>query len=158
MTLSPDGHLLVTGSEEPVVNISELATGNRIHSLKGSGMCVVGVAFTPDAKTLASRTVDGVMRFWHFPTGKEMFTLGPLDGVNSFLFSPNGEYLGIPEARKSAGNSGWCCGARRRSRKSLPPKRRRPAKNETDSDNIASQPYGLIRGGGVLYTNNKVGN
>ena len=103
MTLSPDGHLLVTGSEEPVVNISELATGNRIHSLKGSGMCVVGVAFTPDAKTLASRTVDGVMRFWHFPTGKEMFTLGPLDGVNSFLFSPNGEYLGISRGEEERG-------------------------------------------------------
>ena len=66
-------------------------------------MCVVGVAFTPDAKTLASRTVDGVMRFWHGSTRKEMFTLGPLDGVNSFLFSPNGEYLAISRGEEERG-------------------------------------------------------
>jgi WD40 repeat protein len=95
MTLSPDGRLLVTGSEEPVVNISELASGKRIDSLKGCGMCVVGLAFAPDARTLATRTVDGIMRFWHAPTGKEMFAVGPLNRVHSFLFSPNGEFLAI---------------------------------------------------------------
>ena len=58
-------------------------------------MCIDGVAFTPDARTIATRTVDNAMKFWNVATGKEIFTLGPLNPVHSFLFSPNGEYLAI---------------------------------------------------------------
>src|SRR4029078_3615775 len=39
LALSPDGRLLVTGSEEPVVNLCDMVTGRRIDSLKGSRMC-----------------------------------------------------------------------------------------------------------------------
>jgi WD40 repeat protein/serine/threonine protein kinase len=95
LALSPDDRLLITGSEEPVVNISELASGKRIDSLKGSRVCTVGVGFCPDARTLATRTTDGAMKFWNAATGKEMFTLGPPNPVHSFLFSPDGEYLAI---------------------------------------------------------------
>ncbi len=101
MNLSPDGRLLVTGSEESVINISELASGKRVDSLRGSPICIVGVAFTPDARTLATRTVDGGMKFWHAATGKEIFTLGQLDRVNEFLFSPNDEYLAISRGSES---------------------------------------------------------
>ena len=58
-------------------------------------MCIDGVGFTPDAKTIATRTVDSAMKIWHVATGREIFTLGPLNPVHSFLFSPNGEYLAI---------------------------------------------------------------
>jgi hypothetical protein len=54
-------------------------------------MCIDGVAFTPDVRTIATRTVDNAMKFWNVATGKEIFTLGPLNLVHSFLFSPNGE-------------------------------------------------------------------
>lgn len=95
LALSPDDRLLVTGSEEPVVNISELASGKRIDSLQGSRICIDGVGLTSDARTLATRTVHEAMKFRHVPTGKELFTLGPPNPVHSFLFSPNGEYLAI---------------------------------------------------------------
>ena len=66
-------------------------------------MCIDGVAFTPDARTIATRTVDIAMKFWNVATGKEIFTLGPLNPVHSFLFSPNGEYLAITRDSETRG-------------------------------------------------------
>ena len=66
-------------------------------------MCIDGVAFTPDARTIATRTVDSAMKFWNVATRKEIFTLGPLDPVHSFLFSPNGEYLAISRGSENRG-------------------------------------------------------
>ena len=66
-------------------------------------MCIDGVAFTPDARTIATRTVDNAMKFWHVATGKEIFTFGPLDPVHSFLFSPNGEFLAITRDSETRG-------------------------------------------------------
>lgn len=103
LALSPDDRLLATGSEEPVVNLCDMTTGRRTASLKGSSICIDGVAFTPDARTLATRTVDSAMKFWHVASGKEIFTLGPLNPVHSFLFSPNGEYLAITRDSETPG-------------------------------------------------------
>lgn len=103
LALSPDDRLLASGSEEPVVNLCDMATGRRIASLKGSRICVNGVAFTPDARTLATSTVDGALKFWNVATCKEIFTLGPLNPIHSFLFSPNGEYLAITRDSESRG-------------------------------------------------------
>ncbi len=103
LALSPDDRLLATGSEEPVVNLCDMATGRRIGSLKGSSICIDGVAFTPDARTIATRTVDNAMRFWNVATSKEIFTLGPLNPVHSFLFSPSGEYLAITRDSETRG-------------------------------------------------------
>jgi len=96
----------VSGSEEPVVNISELTTGRRVDSLKGSSICVVGAAFAPDARTLATCTVDGGMKLWHAATGKELFALGISDYVNTFLFAPapNSEYLAVARGSEKEGN------------------------------------------------------
>ena len=43
------------------------------------------------------------MKFWNVATGKELFTLGPLNPVHSFLFSPNGEYLAITRNSETRG-------------------------------------------------------
>ena len=101
--LSQDGRRVGTGNEEPVVNITELASGKRIDSLKGSRICIDVVGLTSDARTLATRTVDEAMKFWQVATGKEIFTLGPPNPVHSFLFPPNGEYLAITWASGSRG-------------------------------------------------------
>ena len=66
-------------------------------------MCIDGVAFIPDARTIATRTVDNAMKFWNVATGREIFSLGPLNPVHSFLFSPNGEYLAITSDSETRG-------------------------------------------------------
>ena len=53
--------------------------------------------------TIATHTVDNAMKFWNVATGKELFTLGPLNPVHSFLFSPNGEYLAITRDSETRG-------------------------------------------------------
>ena len=64
-------------------------------------MCIDGVAFTPDARTIATRTVDNAMKFWNVATGREIFSLGPLNPVHSFLFLFDGEYGDYEELRNS---------------------------------------------------------
>jgi len=66
-------------------------------------MCIDGVAFIPDARTIATRTVDNAMKFWNVATGREIFSLGPLNPVHSFLFSPSGEYLAITRDSETPG-------------------------------------------------------
>lgn len=146
LALSPDDRLLVTGSEEPVVNISELASGKRIGSLQGSRICIDGVGFAPDARTLVTRTVDEAMKFWHVATGKEIFTLGTPNPVHSFLFSPNGEYLAIAWASGSRGGRRVELWRAPSFEEIIAAEKAKARKNENGSDNIASQPSGLIRG------------
>ena len=63
---------------------------------------VTAVAFSPDARTLASGTADGTIVVWDTPTQKQLFSLpGHRDRVNTVVFSPDGQYLASGDA---AGN------------------------------------------------------
>src|SRR5438552_2322914 len=54
---------------------------------------VLAVSFSPDGKTLASGSLDGI-KLWDVSTGKEQATLdGRMDRVGSLSFSPDGKTL-----------------------------------------------------------------
>jgi WD40 repeat protein len=64
---------------------------------------VLGVAFSPDGKTLASRSNGHTVRLWDVATAKEMFQLPiwnwrsvyDLDGPGAVAFSPDGTHLAV---------------------------------------------------------------
>jgi len=63
-------------------------------TLKGHTGAVVGLAFSPDSKTLASASYDGTLKTWDLTTGKERATLGEYRGCLGFVaFSPDGKTL-----------------------------------------------------------------
>jgi WD40 repeat protein len=62
-------------------------------TLKGHAVNVLGVAFSPDSRRLASGSGDGTVKIWDLVTGQEVLTLG-WDNVSYGLsFSPDGRRL-----------------------------------------------------------------
>src|SRR5262249_4380077 len=117
LSYSPDGRLLASGHGFPpweevdhmrgrgVVRIWDAATGEVLHTLQGHTQNVMGVAFSPDGRTLASVSGSalrvpqavskpGELFLWNTPTGVRIHNVtghaGPLTGVS---YHPNGNLV-----------------------------------------------------------------
>src|SRR5262249_32228634 len=67
---------------------------SELLTLRGHSKDVLGVAFSPDGKRLASSSVDGTVRVWNATTGQESFTLKrPGHFAWGVAFSPTGKQL-----------------------------------------------------------------
>ena len=63
-------------------------------TLKGHTRWVQSVAFSPDGKTLASRSGDKSIKLWDVASGKNTATLAGHDDIGvSVAFSPDGKTL-----------------------------------------------------------------
>jgi WD40 repeat protein len=100
ITFSADGKLMATGGFTTdhgtyFARLWEVETGKELrrfrHSKQSYG--IPSLAFSPDAKTLATRSHDGRLRLFDVDTGKERHTF-PADGggrkLGTVAFSPDG--------------------------------------------------------------------
>jgi WD40 repeat protein len=71
LATSPDGRTLASG-----ISLREAATGGRRAELTGHTNDVCAVAFSPDGRTVASGSMDGTVRLWDLPSGKEVARFG----------------------------------------------------------------------------------
>ncbi len=68
--------------------------GRETLTLKGHTGFVLGVAYCPDGKRLASASADGTVRVWDAATGQESLALkGHTGAVLSVAYSPDGQRL-----------------------------------------------------------------
>ena len=93
VAFSPDGQMLASGSEDHIIRLWRLATGECVQHLQGHDRRIWSVAFSHD-NLLASSSDDHTVKLWDVSSGTCLRTLeGHLNWVNSVAFSPNGKIL-----------------------------------------------------------------
>jgi WD40 repeat protein len=105
LAFSPDGRWLAGTSDEPTVQVWEVATGKLHRSLRSDAHVPVRrIAFSPDARTLALGSRPNAASFvpavslWDVRSGKRnpvRWHSAPLTGIGALSFLPDGDTLAL---------------------------------------------------------------
>ena len=110
MAFSPDGKLIVSGSNDNTVRLWDATTGTARQTLEGHSGAVYSVAFSPDGELVVSGSYDKTMRLWDAMTGTARQTLeGHSGAVSSMALSPDGKLIvsGSSSSSSSLFNVWW---------------------------------------------------
>ena len=91
VAFSPDGALVVSGSDDKTVKLWRASTGSLIKTLGQHEKPITSVAFSPDGTRVLSASDDKTMKLWDMASGQliHIFT-GHSGAVTSVAFSPDG--------------------------------------------------------------------
>src|SRR5262249_27684597 len=88
---SPDGHLIVTASEDHTAILWSAETGRRQLTLDGHTAAVEQAIFSADGRRVLTRSKDRSARVWDVETGYELAVLrGHTGDLTSATFSHDG--------------------------------------------------------------------
>lgn len=88
---SPDGRLLVSGTQQGRLEVWEAATGAVLRSLAADAGPTLGVAWSPDGSLVASTGFDGTLDLWDAVRWTRLRRIPVHDGPGTAVaFSPDG--------------------------------------------------------------------
>jgi len=91
VAFSPDGTLVITGSQDGTAKLWNAATGGFFLTYSGHTGAVYSVAFSPDGTQVLTGSLDGTAKLWNAYTGALIRTFsGHTSSVYSVAFSPDG--------------------------------------------------------------------
>jgi len=95
---SPDGHTIITGGDDHLIRLWNVASRKKVGELMAHDDSVDGIAFAPDGKLFVSASRDGTVKLWDAATNKLITTLtwknsSKLMTASNVMFSPDGRYL-----------------------------------------------------------------
>jgi WD40 repeat protein len=107
VAFSPDGTLIVTGSDDGTARTWDAATGEAGVTVKGGYYGATRVVFSPDGTLIATAFADflnrGAAFTWDTATGQPHRTLtGHTDYVTGVVFSPDGSLIATASADRTA--------------------------------------------------------
>jgi WD40 repeat protein len=97
--LSADGRLAALGHAssgslaEPGIDLVDVETGNRTHTLAGHGRDLRALVFSPDDGRLASASDDDTVKVWDVATGQEVLSRPAPRSVVDLGFTSDGKKL-----------------------------------------------------------------
>ena len=96
VSLSADGQLLASGSDDTTILLWDVATGALRQTFPGHTERVSSLCFSADGRLLASGSWDKTIRLWDVATGTSLKTLTGY-AADSMDFSPNSQTLASGE-------------------------------------------------------------
>ena len=84
---SPEGHFLVTGSEDRTLRIWEARSGHTLVVLEGHSDIIFAIAISEDSSEIVSGGRDGTVRLWDAVTGNSMQIFTEIQGKGVGLVS-----------------------------------------------------------------------
>lgn len=99
LDVSPDGREIAIGGHDQglAVNFWSPDLKASLRRFEGHQEFLHAIAYSPDGRTLATGTRDGILKLWHLPTGRQLGTLVNLQQKAKFrqlVFSRDGSWLG----------------------------------------------------------------
>lgn len=102
LAVTPDGSLLITGSEDKTVRVWEVISTKQIRAFQGHQSGIIAVAVRGDGKQIASGSDDGAIRLWDLNIIDEHRSLSEAtDSLWAVAYSPDGKWLAAAGSDKT---------------------------------------------------------
>ena len=88
IVFSPDGKIILAGTDSGEVKVWDAITGKELPPLSGHKSWIVSIAFSPNGKVFATGSQDGMIKLWNGNTREENKSLSKRSGFHPCEFSP----------------------------------------------------------------------